>query len=273
MKEDKHKKKKKKYYYYKYHQNNRNYYYKKKKKNLIRDNGGIDNILLSSYEIPNEVKIYEEDIAPIKKSESKKKLSYRTIFSIGFACILLLVIVFKSSYSFFNYQKTENHADITAGEIYVKLMDESTDITISNIYPKTLEEARELDNNYFDFSIKAKNFSSTDVIAYSININDGVATQGKNRINPEYIKVDLEEEIDGVYYLLVDSTPLSEYTFTDTIPSNTTSELIRNYRLRLWIGDDVIISDDDPNRSYTQEEYSNLYASFDITIDAHDEKQ
>ena len=69
--------------------------------NLIKDNGGIDNILLSSYEVPSDTIIYEEDIVPIKKTESKKKISFKTIFSLGFTCILLLVVILKTSYSFF----------------------------------------------------------------------------------------------------------------------------------------------------------------------------
>ncbi len=273
MDEIKKKQKKKKYYYYKYHQNNRNYYYKKKKKNLIKDNGGIDNILLSSYEVPSDTIIYEEDIAPIKKTESKKRISLKTIFSLGFTCILLLVVILKTSYSFFTYQNNDNHADISVGEVYVKLIEETSNINLSNIYPKTLEEARNMDNNYFDFSIKAKNTSLTNVIVYNININNGENILGSQRINPEYIRVDLEEEINGEYYLLVDSMPLSEYSFMDTIPSDTKNEVIKKYRLRLWIGEDVIISDDDPHRSYTQEEYNNLYANFKVTIDAYDGKQ
>lgn len=272
MKEDK--KKKKKYYYYKYHQNkNRNYYYKKKKKNLIKDNGGIDNILLTSYEVPNEIKIYEEEVTPIKKEESKKRLSVRTIFSISFVCILLLVVILKTSYSFFTYQNDETHADISVGEVYVKLVEDHTNISLSNLYPKTIDEARSLDNNYFDFSIKSKNTSLTNVIIYSININNGTDISLKQRIDPSYIKVDLEEEKDGIFEKVVDAVSLSEYSFTDIIPSNTTLELVKTYRLRLWIGDNVIISDDDPLRSYTQEEYNNLYANFKITIDAYDGKQ
>ena len=149
----------------------------------------------------------------------------------------------------------------------------SCSINLSNIYPKTLEEARVLDNNYFDFSIKAKNTSLTNVIVYSIDINNGVDILGSQRINPEYIRVDLEEEINGEYYLRVDSMPLSEYSYTDIIPFDTKNEMVKKYRLRLWIGEDVIISDDDPHRSYTQEEYNNLYANFKVTIDAYDGKQ
>ena len=273
------KKKKKQYYYHQQHQNrNKNYYYyknkkKNKKKNLIKDNAEIDNILLTKYEEPKETKIYEEDIVPIKKKESRKRLSFKAIFSVSFACILLLVVVFKTSHAFFTYQNDENHADISVGEVYVKLVNDQNSINLSNIYPKTMEEARDRDDNYFDFSIKAKNTSLTNAIVYNINISNGPDIPTKLRINPEYIRVDLEEIIDDRYYLLVDTMPLTEYSFTYKVEPNTKNELIKNYRLRLWIGEDVIISDDDPLRTYTQEEYNNLYANFKISIDAYDEKQ
>ena len=271
MQENKKKNKNKKYYYYKYHQN-KNYYYKKKKKNLIKENSEIDNILLTNCDIPKQI-VVEEDISPIKKCESKKRLSLKTVLSISFACIFVLVAIIKTSYSYFTYQNNENHADISVGEMYVKLVDTSSNISLSNIYPKTIEEARNSNDNYFDFSIKAKNTSSTNVILYNININNGSSIEGLERIDPRYIKVDLEEEVDGRFYKIVDAVTLNEYIFNTTIPVNTNNEIIRHYRLRLWISDNVIISDDDPNKSYTQTEYSNLYANFNISINAYDEKQ
>ena len=267
MEENVKKKKKKKKYYYQ--NQNKNYYYYRKKKR--KNNEKQENILLSNNKFDEVV---EEDVMPIKKEDMHNKVLLKNVLKISFVSVLLIVIVFNVSYSFFTYQSIDdNHADIYTGEVYVKLLDETSNININRMYPETDEEARSRDDNYFDFTIKSKNTSSSNVIYYNIEINDSNNIPNKTRINKEYIKLDLLEEIDGNYTCIKEGIKLSEYSFVGIIPVNTNQEVVHKYRVRLWISDEIIISDDLENATYTQDEYSNLYANYSIKINSYDGKQ
>ena len=43
-----------------------------------------------------------------------------------------------------------------------------------------------------------------------------------------------------------------------------------DYRIRLWIGDNLVVSDIDSNASYTEDEFNNLFATYDIRVDSYD---
>ena len=198
----------------------------------------------------------------------------KNILKISFVSVLLIVVVFKVSYSFFTYQKTEpSYADIRTGEVYVKLLEQTTSINLNRMYPEIKEEARERNDNYFEFTIKAKNTSLSNVIYYNIDIENGNNISGKTRIDPKYIRVDLQEEVDGNYYYIQENVKLNEYNFIGVVPVNTNKEIVKRYRVRLWISDEIIISDDLDNAAYTQSEYNNLYANYSIKINSYDVKQ
>ena len=279
------KKKKNNKNYYRRHNNNKYYSKNKKKKNLILENTGeIENILLYNEETKEESKEpeipvikVEELVKPVNTSyeevqvipEKKTKTSFlrNKKLKIGMSLAIFIMAIFGVSYSYFNYTKTDSRqADIASGEVYVKLVENATSITLPKMYPRTDEEARARNDNYFDFTIKGKNTSETKAVLYNININNGEVLSGKTRIDPQYIKVDLQEKVNNEYVYLLEGVSLSNYSFTGIVPTNTTSEITREYRLRIWIGDNVIISDTDPNKTHTQDQFNNLYANFNISI-------
>ncbi len=296
-------KKKKKNYYRRHNNQNRNYYKNKKKKNLIYDNNDtqeIKNILLfnettkllpkiekidltkkelpkveipviKAYELLKDKNIYnEEEIVP-KTNKNKIKLSNPNVLKFGMVAVVLMVLVLGSSYSFFNYTKEDTRqADISSGEVYVNLMNNENSITLDKMYPRSDSEARSRNDNYFDFTIKAKNTSETKAVLYDISINNGTDISGKTRINPKYISVDLEEKVGNTYKFIKEGVTLDNYNYTGYVPINTTSEITKEYRLRFWINDDIIISDTDSNRTYTVSEFNNLYANFNIEINSED---
>ena len=81
-----------------------------------------------------------------------------------------------------------------------------------------------------------------------------------------YIK-DADIRKDAEY--LIGSLP--DYYFAGSIPTRTTSEITKEYRLRIWINDDIVISDSERNASYTQAQFNNLFANFNITVESYDE--
>ncbi len=302
------KKKKNNNYYRRHHNHNRKYYKNQKKKNLIldlNDTGEIrnimtynqntepvvENILLVNEQTKTENDLvlnqeqelnnivennvdYDEPVVPLKKTKTRTKLSINNKYlKYGATFAILLVAIFSTSYSYFNYTKEdERQADIVAGEVYVKLVENSTTITLDKMYPREDSEARERNDNYFDFTIKGKNTSLSKAVIYSINISDGESVSGKTRIDPDYIKVDLQEKINNNYEYILNGVTLNDFDYSSFVPINTTSEITKEYRLRIWVGDNVLIGDTSNGATHTQTEFNNLFATYKISIDSRDMK-
>ena len=258
------------------HNRHKNSQENKQKKNLfIENNDGdeVKNILEFNESIKKSLPDYGEiDVVPKKEEKKKFNLNFNSSklkYSLGL--IVLVVALFGTSYSFFNYRKEDSRqADISAGEVYVRLVENATSITLPKMYPRTDEEARSRDDNYFDFTIKGKNTSDTKSIIYTINVEDGEAVSGKTRINPQYIKVDLQQKVGQNYEYISEGVKLSDFSFTGAVLSSTTSEITREYRIRFWISDDVTISDSDPNATYTATQFNNLFATYNVSVSSKD---
>ena len=269
------------YRYYKYNKNSNNkcYYYRKhnkKKKN--------NNILLSSDDkkivepvnkiFENNNRIDDElEFVPIKREKHDNlSVSKTHIFKMAFGIIILIAIVFGFSYAYFNYYKEDSRqADITGGEVYVRTIPaETVNLTLSPVYPRTNDEARSRSDNYVDFKIKAKNTSPNKVLYYMLTINNGSDVQNKVRINSQYIKVDLQEKINGNYTYIQEAVSLNNFSFNGIVPINTNSEIEREFRLRMWMSDNVLISDTDSNATFTQSEFRNLYANYHVSVNSYD---
>lgn len=299
-------KKKKSHNNYRHHYNQNKYYKNKKKKNLILDNNDtveIKNILLynettpvipkienfdvkikkqdmpkveipiiKAYELLREKEdLYEEDVVPKIKKKKNINIINKNVLKYGMSFALLLLVIFGTSYSYFNYTKEDvRQADISSGDIYVRLVEDTQSISLNKMYPRTLEEARSRNDNYIDFTIKGMNTSETKAVLYSLNIENGEDVVGKTRIDSKYIKLDLEEKVNNDYYYIKEGVSLSDFSFTGIIPTNSTSEITKEYRLRLWIGDEVSISNTDSNATFTQTEFNNLFANYNISIDSRD---
>lgn len=288
-------------YYKNHHNHSKSYYYqqRKKKRNKKVDKiEDVGNILLTTNKeelVANEPKkkidlVFEEepqrkivqvlkedsqdyeelDYVPIKKNANKD--FFKHVFKkYGVAFAVLVVAVLGVSYSFFTYRAVDSRqADLSGGEVYVKLVENATNITLNNMYPRTNEEARARNDNYIDFTVKGKNTSESKAVNYTISINNGTAVQNKTRIDPHYIKVDLQEKVNNEYVYIKEGVSLDSYSFKRIVPVNTTSEITKQYRLRIWISDELVISDTEENASYTQAEFANLYANFNISVDADD---
>ena len=161
--------------------------------------------------------------------------------------LLLLVvgciaIVGGVTYAFFNYSKTSTtNSELVTGDIYFNFTNESNGITLTNAFPETVEEARARTDNTFTFDITGRNTYSKPIY-YEIDIVNGDVPTGKtesNRILPEYLRFDLMEGetlvADNVNY-----SELSEQKiWVNTIDEETSSNITRNYTLRMWIDEDV----------------------------------
>ncbi len=245
------------------------------KKDKSKDEPKVEIPVIKAYELLQEMSFNEDDmdVVPKRKQSKFKKFISNKSYKYGMGFAVMLFALFGVSYSFFNYRRIDSRqADISSGEVYVKLVENASSITLSKMYPRTDEEARSRNDNYFDFTVKGKNTSDIKSVLYKISITNGDDVSGKTRINPKYIKLDLQEKINNEYVYIREGINLDRYTFKGTIPINTTSEITKEYRLRIWVNDDVIISDSLPNASYTESEFSNLFATFNISVDADDKQ-
>ena len=184
------------------------------------------------------------------------------------SAIMVLILLLGTTYAFFTYNRTSttNH-QLIAGEVYLN-MNDNNELVLTNVFPETNEEARARNDNYITFTVVGKNTTTNKDLWYEIDLVEGTNITGKTRFNPSDIKFDLTETVNGVDTLVVDAKSVSDFNskkiWVNSVNRNTTTELTRTYKLRMWLSDEVLISDTDEDASYTTGEYKNSYASIKI---------
>ena len=186
---------------------------------------------------------------------------------IAVAVFILVLFIDSVSYSYFSYKKTSDSQQIIAGDIYFRLNEGDGEIFLFNTFPESKEEARNRIDNYITFSISGKN-TSNKKLYYDFILNYGTDYGNpKLRYNDKDLVFDLVElDANGneINYLL-DSvsfdTLVNRRIYVNMIDANTNSEIIRYYKLRMWLNENVIISDSKLDASYTTDEYKNRYAT------------
>ena len=182
---------------------------------------------------------------------------------------LLLLLVVGVTYAFFTYESgTKN--DIVTGQIYMNYEETST-ISLTGVFPETKEQAlsRTDENGVFEFTITGRNTSKYPVY-YEIDLLEGGVMTGKTeqstKILPEHVRIYLERDGDP----LVDGMTYKDWNnrriYVDTIPANQTSNIEHKYTLRMWIDENVTISDTDPNADYTTAEWNDAYTSLKVRV-------
>lgn len=182
----------------------------------------------------------------------------------------LMFLLTGITYSYFNYTKTSSSQQLIAGDIHFNLNEGQDEIELTNIFPESVSEARSRDDNYITFSVNGKN-TSNKTIYYEFVLNYGeTLSSPKSRYNDEHLRFDLVEvDVNGneIEYL-VDarnySSIVNKRIWVDTIDANTSTEIVHYYKLRVWLDENVIISDSAPNANYTTEEYPNKYATIKL---------
>ena len=188
--------------------------------------------------------------------------------------LLLLVvgciaIVGGVTYAFFNYSKTSTtSSELVTGEVYFNFDNESNGITLTNAFPETVEEARTRTDNVFTFDITGRN-TYNKPIYYEIDLTNGEVPSGKveaNRILPEYLRFDLIE--DDI--LVVDNGNYNDLNnvmiWGNTIDEETSSNITKSYSLRMWLDENILISDTNGDAAYTTGAYESLFASVKVRV-------
>jgi len=183
--------------------------------------------------------------------------------------VLLLLVIVGVTYAFFTYE-SGTKSDIVTGQIYMNYEETST-ISLTGVFPETKAQAlaRADENGVFEFTITGRNTSKYPVY-YEIDLLEGGVMTGKTeqstKILPEHVRIYLER--DGE--ILVDGMTYKDWNnrriYTDIVPANQASNIEHKYTLRMWIDENVIISDTDTSADYTTTEWNDAYASLKVRV-------
>ena len=124
---------------------------------------------------------------------------------------------------------------------------------------------------YFEFTIDGKNTYTEEDIWYEIVLSHGDSHATRTeRIRDDLLKFRLVEVVDGEEQELFTNRSYNDLTskrvWVDTIPRNTTSEVVHTYRLYMWISDDTIIGNTS-DADYDIDTWNNeVYASIKVNV-------
>ena len=183
--------------------------------------------------------------------------------------VVLLLLAIGVTYAFFTYE-SGTKSDIVTGQIYMNYEETST-ISLTGVFPETKEQAlaRNDENGVFEFSITGRNTSKYPVY-YEIDLLEGGliagATEQSTKIAPEHVSIYLER--DGE--VLIDGKKYNDWNnrrvYVETIPANQTTNIEHKYTLRMWIDENVTISDTNPDADYTTTEWNTAYTSLKVRV-------
>ena len=187
--------------------------------------------------------------------------------------ILGVSLLLGITYAWFNYTSEGVNQKLIMGDLYLNLTNGNDTISLTNIFPETKEEARAKNDNIIEFSLTGLNESDKDIY-YEIKIKHGDEETGKERFDDDDLRFDLIEVNGNNEKYVVANKSYNDLSsgiriWVDTVDANTTTEIEKNYKLRMWLSEDVIISDSDPNRDYYatgEHAFSNHYASVKVEV-------
>ena len=189
--------------------------------------------------------------------------------------VIAVVLALGFSFSWFNYSKEGEENKIIAGSLYLTMNENVDTISLESVFPETKEEARARDDNYITFTLSGKNTSTTKDINYEIKLSNGEDKANKERFATKDLVFDLVEVgdnntetiiLDAVSYDTLSDTKI----WVDKVLKNTTNEVSKTYKLRMWLSEDVVISDTDENADYSAtgaNSYKNHYATVKVIVE------
>ena len=207
----------------------------------------------------------------MKKLDKFRKLP-AIIFSIGFVLIVIGV-----SYAFFTYSRTGLYThEIEGGKMGV-IYNETTgnNVTLENAFPLTDEEALTRGVE-FEWTVTGFN-ESPKTIYYAIEMEYGNTIDSKTRFSDTDIKLSLYENNNLIFENEIYDNLNKQDIYYGLFPSGTSADkpTVNNYKIRLWINDNVMITDttntvDTTNKHvYSTAEFEKKYASFKINVRAN----
>ena len=187
------------------------------------------------------------------------------LFLLVIGCFFLIGGV---TYAFFTYNKVGSNNKIIAGDISMSFLDDNDSISLTGIFPETVEEARSRDDNYVTFTIEGTN-TSNKTIYYEIDLIHGDEETGLTRFNDKDLRFDLVEVVDSEDIIINENVSFNEINnskiWVDSI-EDSSDDYNKTYKIRMWLDENVLISDTNSNASYSASTYKNHYGSIKVKV-------
>ena len=185
----------------------------------------------------------------------KNKKKYMII-----TCVFAILLLIGGSYA------------LVAGSVFLEYVDGTDTVSLTTVFPETKEEARSRTDNVVTFTIKGKNTTENKDIWYEILLFNGSEMAGKTRFNDNDLVFDLIEiDENGNEKYVVEASRYSSINnrriWINKINRNTQEEITKTYKLRVWLSDDVLISDNtEKNPDYSTSVFENSYATVRVGV-------
>ena len=202
-----------------------------------------------------------------------KKNSKRNMKFIIMVACAMLVATMAVTYAFFNYIRIgESNNKLIAGNLFLRY-NESDTLTIPNAFPETKAEALARSDNFITFTVNGRNDNQTRDIKYNIYLTPGESIDDRQLLNSSDVVFRLTEVVGDSENVIIDEISYdnlnNQLIHTDTVLHNTTDEVEKTYKLRMWVNENVLISDTDPNATYDTTYYANSYISVRVDVDGN----
>lgn len=196
--------------------------------------------------------------------------------------LLLLASVVGATFAFFSYNKigTKDNV-ITTGALNFNYAEGENVISINNMFPLSDEEGMNLTGGNSTFNFTVSGYSPESEINYTIIAVPGNTMEGRNRLPDSYVKGYLvgTTTASGVAQTfgpqVFGDVNNGEVLGTGTISGGSSGDpIIHSYTFRMWISDDIVVSDTEtsiPDKTVlTNEQYANQYFSVKIKVVAEE---
>ena len=182
--------------------------------------------------------------------------------------IAILVLTIGVSFAFFTYNKVSiNNSSLVVGDIYMHY-NETNEFKIEGAMPSSTYDP----TKYFEFTIDGKNTHTKNGILYNIQLVHGNDETNKTRIEDKFLKFRLVSVDNNQETVLQDKLTIDNINntiiYSSTIPANTTTEIVKTYRLYMWIDEKVDICGETQTDGcdYNVSGWSNLFASIKVNV-------
>ena len=125
---------------------------------------------------------------------------------------------------------------------------------------------------YFEFTIDGKNTHTKYGVNYNIQLVHGNEEANKTRIQDKFLKFRLVSVVNNQETILQDKLTIDNIDnttiYSSTIPANTTTEIVKTYRLYMWIDGNVNICGGTQTEGcdYNVSDWSKLFASVKVNV-------
>lgn len=199
--------------------------------------------------------------------------------------IIFILLLIGGTYAFFNFTLYTNDRYELVDNVYIDFATGSS-FNVNDGFPESDESARNatitnrtingvtipVAENEMAFYISGSNDNASKKLKFSFLLNDGSPITNKARLKSKFLKFDLVEYIDGINDVVLVSG-MSFPSFIDTTIYTGEVDLTGThyYKLRMWIDENVLISDTDSNADYaataggSKTAFSSTYASIKVT--------